>query len=270
MKKALVIVPFPLDEKGLSNRRTQLRSVQLGPDIEFEFRAVKASCTSFMSDHDWALMEMGCFEAGLSAEDDGYDAVVIDSMSDSAAGALRSVLDIPVIAPGRSAMLYALTLGHKFGVLATNEIGAFSHHQWVADRQLSQFCASVEWFGGTTNVSALLTGQEKRVFPLMKAACERAVKKGAEVIVLGSTTMHQAGTWLNKHVSVPVINPGPLTYKLVETALALGVTHSRKAYPRPQAPKLGLIHAMLDAAERYEARNVDTPRGKSRSIRKRK
>ena len=42
------------------------------------------------------------FEAGLSAEDDGYDAVCIDTMSDSGVNALRSVLDIPVIAPAKA------------------------------------------------------------------------------------------------------------------------------------------------------------------------
>ena len=252
MAKALVIVPFPLDAEGVANRHLQLESVKLGPDIDFDFRPVKASCTSFMSDHDWALMDMGCFEAGLSAEDDGYDAVVIDSTADSAAGALRSVLDIPVIAPGRTSLLYALMLGSKFGILAMNEAGCFSHWQWVAQRQLTPFCAAVEPIGTTTDVAKLMDGKEDEILPLMKAAAERALDKGAEVIVLGSTTMHQAGTWLNENLPVPVVNPGPLTYKIVETALALGHSHSRKGFPRPQTAKLGVIHAMLDAAAEYE------------------
>ncbi|MBM3503705.1 MAG: hydrogenase expression protein HupH [Alphaproteobacteria bacterium] len=252
MRRALVIVPFPLDAQGVANRRLQLKSVKLGPDIAFDFRPVKASCTSFMSDHDWIFMDAGCFEAGVTAQEEGYDAVVIDSMSDSGAAALRSVLDIPVIAPGRSSLLFAMMLGTKFGILAMTEVGAFSHHKWVAERQLTPFLAAVEPIGAETDVAKLMTGKEDRVFPLMKAAAERAIKKGAEVIVLGSTTMHQAGTWLNKNVSVPVVNPGPLTYKLVETALALDLTHSRKAFPRPTAPKLGMLHAMLDAAKAYE------------------
>ena len=252
MHKVLVIVPFPLDSDGIANRQLQLESVQLGPDISFDFRPVKASCTSFMSDHDWALMDMGCFEAGLSAEDDGYDAAVIDSTADSAAGALRSVLDIPVIAPGRTSLLYALMLGSTFGILAMNEVGCFSHRQWVAQRHLTSFCAAIEPIGGTTDVAKLMTGQEDEILPLMKAAAERAMDKGAEVIVLGSTTMHQAGTWLNDALPVPVVNPGPLTYKIVETVLGLGHTHSRKGFPRPGTEKRGMIHAMLDAAAAYE------------------
>ena len=68
MAKALVIVPFALDEDGVNNRRAQLKSVNLGPDIEFDYRPVTAGPTSFMSPPDWALMEVAIWEAGLSAQ----------------------------------------------------------------------------------------------------------------------------------------------------------------------------------------------------------
>ncbi|MDC0073368.1 aspartate/glutamate racemase family protein [Alphaproteobacteria bacterium] len=253
MRKCLVIVPFPLDDDGIANRKLQLNSVKIGPDINFEFRPVLASSSSFMSDHDWFLMEAGCFEAGLSAQDEGYDAVVIDATSDSAASALRSVLDIPVIAPGQTSMLYALMLGSSFGILAMNKAGCFSHQQWADQRNLSQFLAAVEPISGSnTDISKLLTGQEEEMFPLMKIAAEKAISKGADVILLGSTTMHQAGNWLNENLSVPVVNPGPLTYKIVETILSLGHTHSRKSFPSPEVNKAGMIHAMMTAAANYE------------------
>ena len=142
MPKGLVIVPFPLNEKGVANRKLQLQSVKLGPDIDFDFRPVLASSSSFMSDHDWFLMDAGCIEEGLTAQEEGYDAVVIDATSDSAVNALRSVLDIPVIAPGRTAMLYALMLGSSFGILAMNNAGCFSHKKWAEQHNLSQFLAT--------------------------------------------------------------------------------------------------------------------------------
>jgi len=265
MPKGLVIVPFPLDDEGVANRKLQLKSVKLGPDIDFDFRPVRASCTSFMSDHDWFLMDAGCFEAGLTAQEEGYDAVVIDATSDSAAGALRSVLDIPVVAPGRTAMLYALMLGARFGVLAMNEAGCFNHWQWAEQRNLSQFMAAAEPIGGgKTDVAKLMTGKEEDMFPLMKAAAERAMAKGADVILLGSTTMHQAGTWLNENLPVPVVNPGPLTYKMVETMISLGHTHSRQAHPAPMVEKSGMIHAMMRAAASYEKREAAKGKAKAK------
>ena len=73
---------------------------------------------------------------------------------------------------------------------------------------------------------------------------------GAEGLILGSTTMHQSHAFLAGKLPVPVINPGPLTYKLAEAALGLGLTHSRKGYPKPMHPKPDMIAAMLAAAKK--------------------
>ena len=68
------------------------------------------------------------------------------------------------------------------------QAGCFQHRQWVAQRELSQFLVSVEAIDGpATDVSALNAGREDIVFPLMQAAAERAIAKGAQVIILGST-----------------------------------------------------------------------------------
>lgn len=248
MPRVLVIVPFSLDEAGVANRRAQLGEVPLGPDMAFDFRAVTAGPTSFVSPHDWALMDIAVFEAGLTAEADGYDAVCIDTMSDSGLAALRSVLDIPVIAPGRASMLFALTLGSRFSVLAQWEPAIPRNRKAIAEWGLAAHCASIRSFDTPPDFANLLGGKEEVVFPKMLAACERCVDEdGADVICLGSTTMHQAAAYLAERLPVPVINPGPFTYKLVEAVLNLGLTHSRAAYPKPLVPKDKMIHAMLKA-----------------------
>jgi allantoin racemase len=61
--------------------------------------------------------------------------------------------------------------------------------------------------------------------------------------------MHQAHAYLAARLPVPVINPGPLTYKLAEAALALGLKHSRKAFPKPLAPRIELIDALFQKLE---------------------
>ena len=196
MAKALVLVPFALDEAGIDNRRAQLKAVKLGPDIAFDFRPVTAGPTSFMSPHDWALMDMAIFEAGLSAEDDGYDAVCIDTMSDSGMLPLRSMLSIPVISPGKASMLFALTLGEKFGLLAQWQPAILRNKKALAEWGLAHRCAAIESYDSPPDFSNLMSGKEDEVFPKMQAAAERAIAAGADVICLGSTTMHQAAAFL--------------------------------------------------------------------------
>lgn len=99
-----------------------------------------------------------------------------------------------------------------------------------------------------------LLGGKDDVLPLLhEAALQLIEEDGADVICLGSTTMHEAHGYLQDRLPVPVINPGPLSYLAAEAVTALGLTHSRAAYPQPLAPKPGMLHAMLDAGAAHEA-----------------
>lgn len=256
MSRVLVIVPVPLDNRGVEKRRAQLQEVKLGPDITFDFRAVKAGCEMFDSYHDWVLADVGLFEAGLTAQADGYDAVCVDTMSDSGVNALRSVLDIPVIGPARASFHVALLLGNRFGVVTQWEPWIPETVKVVAEYGLSDRLASVRAIDVPPDLAELLSGKEEDVFPMLLDASRRCIDDGADVLCLASTTMHEAHSYLAQRLPVPVINPGPLTYKIVETVLALGLTQSRKAYQRPVAPKVEMIHAMLDAAASFERKPV--------------
>ena len=112
-------------------------------------------------------------------------------------------------------------------------------------------CASVRAIEVAPDNQALLSGKEEDIFPLLEAAAWRAIEEdGADVLILGSTTMHQSHAWLSERLPVPIINPGPVSYKMAEAALGLGLSQSRRAYPRPMHPRLDMLTAMLDAGRR--------------------
>jgi allantoin racemase len=248
MKRVLVVVPFPMSDTNLAQRQEQLTAVELGPDIAFDFEPVKVAPKNYVSASDMILAEFGIFEAGLDAEKRGYDAVCIDTMSDSGVAALRSELSIPVIGPGRASVLTALMFGHQFSILAMWPHWRHLYSKTLTDLGLEAKCASVRWIDATPDNQALLSGKEEKTFPALEAAARRCIDEdGADVILLGSTTMHQAHAHLAACLPVPVINPGPLTYKLAEAALGLGLTQSRSAYPRSPAPKPDVVHTMVDA-----------------------
>ena len=254
MAKVLVLVPFPLDAEGVANRRKQLASVKLGPDIDFDYRPVKAGPDLLDSAHDWLLCDLAMMEIGMEAQNEGYDAVVVDTMSDSGVDPLRSVLDIPVIGPGRASFLMALMLGSKFSILTQWDGWIPAYAKTLGAYDMKSKCASIRSINMMPDVRNLLGGKEEVVFPKLVAEATRCIEEdGADVICLGSTTMHQAHAHLAANLPVPVINPGPLTYKLAELVLGLGLSQSRKAYPKPAVPKPGMVHAMQDAAAKEQA-----------------
>lgn len=250
MKKVLVIVPFPMSPENRDQRRAQLQAVELGPGIAFEFESVRVAPKNYVSAADMVLADLGVLEAGLSAEARGYDAVCVDTMSDSGVAALRSELDIPVIGPGRASMLMALMLGNRFSIVAMWPHWRHLYEKHLGELGLGHACASIRSIDVAPDNQALLGGKEEEVFPLLLDCARACVEEdGAEVILLGSTTMHQAHGYLAARLPVPVINPGPLTYKLAEAVLGLGLSHSRIAWPPSPAPKPEMIKAMGKAAE---------------------
>ncbi len=248
MKRVLVIVPFPMSEANRDQRRAQLGAVDLGPGIVFTFESVRVAPRNYVSAADMALADIGVFEAGLEAEARGFDAVCVDTMSDSGVAALRSALTIPVIGPGRASVLTALMLGSRFSILAMWPHWKHLYTKTLTDLGVAQHCASIRWIDATPDNQGLMAGKEEEIFPALEAVARRCITEdGAEVILLGSTTMHQAHSHLAARLPVPVVNPGPLTYKLAEAMLGLKLTHSRAAYPTSPAPKDAVIHAMLAA-----------------------
>ena len=256
MPKVLVLVPFPLNEKNLAQREAQQKSARFGPDIEFHYRTVKAAPSNYVSHHDYILADAGMMEAGLDAEREGYDAVCIDTMSDSGVSGLRSVLDIPVIGPGRISMLTALMLGNRFSILTMWDGWRGLYTKTLSELGLAGHCASIRTIGVAPDSRNLLAGKEDEILPRLLAAAMQAVEEdGAEVICLGSTTMHESHAYLRERLPVPIINPGPLSYKIAEAVLGLGLSHSRKAYPQPVVLKEDMFHIMLDAAAAAEGRD---------------
>lgn len=251
-KRVLVIVPFAMSADNLLLRKQQLESLSFGPDIAFEYRAVKAGPVNYASHHDFVLADAANFEAGCRAQAEGFDAVCIDTMSDSGVAALRSVLDIPVFGPGKVSMLTALMLGDRFSILTMASRWKPLYKKALDELGMHHKCASVRAIEVPPDNHNLLSGKEDEVFPLLEAAARKAIEQdGAEVLILGSTTMHQSHAYLSARLPVPVINPGPLSYKIAEAALGLGLRHSRVAYPRPMHDRLDMLGAMFDAAKAH-------------------
>lgn len=236
-KRIKVIVPIPMDEAGVANRAEQLPDDFIRPGFKPEFEAVRWGAAYGDSYHDTLLMDWTVFQAGITAEDEGYAGVLIDTVSDSGMRPLRSALSIPVVGPGEAAFSMAMMLGKKFSVLTM-------WPEWfpLYEKTLTEYgwwsrCASLRSINTRPDVTELLEGKEEVIFAKLKAEATRAIEEdGADVIVLGSTTMHQSAAYLDSELPIPVLNPGQVAYKMLETQIELGITHSKKAFPAPEVP----------------------------------
>ena len=123
------IIPFPLDADGVARRAEQVPWDALGPNTQVECVPVRNSGTLADSHYEALVLEMYVTEAGLRAEDEGFDAVVMDTSSDSGLSALRSRLTIPVIGPGIVGYVIAMLLGRRFSVITMWDRWRYVHEK---------------------------------------------------------------------------------------------------------------------------------------------
>ena len=234
-RKITMIVPVPVPPEALDMFASQIPPAFTRPDIDLEFVATRDGARILDSHYEMTLADAFVLEAGVEAANRGADAICINSMSDSALAALRSRLDIPVIGPCQSTFLTACMLGKKFSVLTMWDRWRPLYEKTLSDQGLHHRLASIRSIGVRPDSSELLAGKEEVVFAALEKAGRAAITEdGADVVILGSTTMHQSYDYLKERLAVPVLNPGLISLKICEMFLDLGLTQSGTAYVAPE------------------------------------
>jgi allantoin racemase len=242
------IIPFPFDEAGIANRAAQLPEELRTPGVEYDFVPVKNSCINADSPYELLILDAYVAEAGLASEEEGYDAVVMDTVSDSGLAALRSRLSIPVLGPGQVQQHVAAILGKKFSILTMWRRWISLYEKTMTEYGTRHYCASIRSIDVPPDQEQLLAGKEEAVFAALEEQGRRAIEDdGADVILIGSTTMHQAVEHLRGALGVPVINPGLLAIKLAELLVELRLSHSKVAYMAPETLQDEKLHSLVAA-----------------------
>lgn len=237
-----MIVPVPVPDVSLPGFAAQIPAELVRRDMSIDFVGTRNGAAILDSLYEATLADNWVLEAGSRAEEEGYSAVCINSMSDSGLHALRSRLTIPVVGPGRSSFHLAADLGKRFSVLTMWPRWHWIYEKLAIETGLGSCLASIRNIGVRPDTAELLAGKEDIVFAKLEEAARMAIDKdGADVLILGSTTMHQSASWLAPRLEVPLINPGLVAFKQCEMLLELGLSHSKKAWFAPETSKDALL-----------------------------
>lgn len=242
------IVPFPFDEVGLANRAGQLPDELRTPGVEYAFVPVRNSIHNADSAYELLILDAYVAEAGLRSQEEGFDAVCIDTVTDSGMAALRSRLEIPVLGPGLVQQHVAAMLGKRFSILTMWRRWFYFYEKQLDEYGTRPFCASIRSIDVRPDQEQLLAGKEEVVFAALEQQGRRAIEEdGADVLLIGSTTMHASVEHLRSTLGVPVISPGPLVLKLAELFVQLGLSHSKRAYMSPEVIQDEKLHSLMGA-----------------------
>ena len=233
-KRIKVIVPVPLTAPALKMYEEQVPPGLIAPGYDVEFVGVRNGGVHGGNLYESLLYEVFVLDAGAKAEEQGYAAVCINSMSDSGVGALRSRLKIPVVGTGQATLLLACLLGRRFSIVTMWRQWDHFYQKIIGEQGLSSRLASIRSIDVEPDPVKLLSDKTDEIYHRLEAEARAAIEiDRADVIVIGSTTMHQSHAHLAAALPVPVINPGAVAYKMCELLLATGLSHSKSAYTSP-------------------------------------
>ena len=220
-ENVLAVTSAELSAQASLRSTTIVECVPLRTDLDFT--------GSFYED---LVLEMYLADAGIRTEENGFDAVVIDSVTDAAMQPLRSRLSIPVVGSAQASYVTALMLGQRFSVVTTWAGWNNAHERSLASYGLRHKCASIQALYPRAELEQARAWRPQDQPEVFASAVDRALADGADVIVLGSSTMR--GATGPAALGLPVIDPGSAALKLAETLLSMDLSHSKAAYPAPK------------------------------------
>jgi allantoin racemase len=154
---------------------------------------------------------------------DNYDGIIIAGFSDVGLDAIRELLTIPVLGIAETSYHLASMLSHRFSVLTGTSKWTPPKDDYIRalglESRISSFRSYCEW-------------DENDDFEALKNkivdVAEKCINEdGAEAIVLGGGPLIGYGKVIEKIINIPVIDPTIATFKIMESLIDLGYSHSK-------------------------------------------
>jgi allantoin racemase len=183
-------------------------------------------------------------EAAVTAEREGFDAYAISTLPDPALREIRSLVRIPVVGYGESAMLTSCLLGRRFGIMVfISELTDLLEDN-VRRYGLAERFAGVRDVGFRFNDVLQAFGEPAPLIERFRAAARERIAGGAEVLIPGEAPLCVllASQGVSEVDGVPVLDSLSCWVKHAEMLVDLkrqsGVERCRRGYfNEPPAPE---------------------------------
>lgn len=204
------------------------------PGTEIEAVTAPWGTPSIESHVEEVLAAAATVEA-VAARAGTVDGIVVACFGDPGLEAVREIAPVPAVGIAEAAMLTALTLGHRFSIVAALDRARPLMLDVARRHGLEARLASVR----TTGLCVLdLERDPEAAEEAIAAAAQRAVgEDGAEAICLGCAGMGGLEERVAASVGVPVVDGVGAAVKLLEGLVDQGLRTSRAAAYEPPARK---------------------------------
>lgn len=183
----------------------------------------------------------------IAAEEQGYDAFALTTLPEPSLQEVRSLVDIPVVGYGESAMLAATMLGQRAGVLLfIREMAATIDRNVERMGLASRFVGAHDVGFGFNDVLAAYAGDPAPILDRFRTAARALIARGADVIIPGEAPLCLllSRNGVNEVDGVPVLDALAAVVKTAEMMVGLrratGVSPCRRGYFQAKPPRARL------------------------------
>ena len=223
MPKILIINPVGTDFWNKITYENVKRVIN--PDTVVVVRNLGGAPPAIECDYDKSLASSYVVKEVKKANDEGYDAIIINCFDDPGLEASREISDSLVLGAGETSIYAALNLGFKVGIISTGEESRNLYYRKAIKLGLKDRIVFTS--GIKINVLTLRNDLRKTKEELKKEITYAKQNYSSDVIVLGCTGFAGLGKELTKEVGLPVIDPTLITVKLAEAFVKTGLSHSK-------------------------------------------
>lgn len=185
-----------------------------GHDASIEWRIGSTRIGGFpFTPLDGVMTEVGHIDAAIRGARDGAAAILLDTYGEYGLAAMRSALAIPVVGAAEAAVVEALAIGPRFGIVTVWPASM----DWLYERQatalgIRECCVGVRYVGGESTDRAApgatleaMHRSDAGWIERIGLACDEIAGLGASSIVLGCTCMAPVWKAIAGRSPVPVI-----------------------------------------------------------------
>ena len=177
-------------------------------------------------------------KAAINAEENGYDGVAMGCLDEPGVDAAKELLSIPVVGECESAMHFASLVGRKFSFIVPGTItgskrggdGAYLLEDLARKYGLIQKLSSIR---SVSTKSLDYTTQKEDLNNEMLLQAQKAIEEDGADSIIGYGSLDLI-TFLQSNLKVPVVDPVRSGVIFVESLIRLGMTHSKRTFPKPE------------------------------------
>jgi allantoin racemase len=199
-------------------------------DTKITVSCLERGPASIESMYDESIATPCILEKVKCAEENGFDAVIIDCMGDPGLHAAREIVKIPVIGPAEASMALAHVVSHRFSVVTV-----LKSVLPIFDRMVRAYGFEARFASARSiDIPVLELEKEEETKRALTEESKKAIEEDkADTIILGCTGMAGMARGLQEALGVPVIDPTWASLKIAESLVDMKISHSKSVYPTP-------------------------------------